>query len=1276
MNKNQGIGTGLFLAVAALMLRPTSPNSPPETQISTPAVAETVPPARIEAREGPWIASCNYWAPVRPAAPQPSRDPEISGTIDNKRIEMHLDLPESSKGERGCVPDKTTDQWGFPGDLAAIHVTALIALVPDPVHTHLAFTFDRTMDAVLQAGADNGYVPGYFWIPWKVHGSSLRMAESSSDTEPGHDPDRERQPGLIILKNAYRFDQVIYLFLVGETATEGVDGMQLQNAFSYESKLKTALGSHFSTGDSPGKKEARVAIVGPTFSGSAASLRAAIDAAKGSSGLDVDEFHVTGVTYASFPVQLLTRNGKSTPAPPPAISYNSFGYDSDYTNRQFLQSLEEAGYDLARVALLVEDNTAYASFSISESEKDRDSSKPRPVTIRFPREISSLRNAQSVADRTGTVLPDAISPYLHFSVKDFSSPRDSISVFSREITPLSQEAQLMTIARQLHRNRTEFVLLSASNPLDLIFLAQFLHRACPETTLVFSGDLLTVREIDSVPFVGSVSITPYPLFGLGRSVQPGRPVRTYPSSSSYAYYNAVSYSLWESGLHQPEDKLPVLAAYRNLLKPDAIQPPLWATAVGNDGYYPLGILSPCSSNHNGILPRIEDKDRDKIGEPRNQGEKPDVCNASSVAIPQVTIYPSRLWDFYCVVITLLCLFHALMLQAADYSSPFSRDLAVKENDQPRRRTFYIRVATAMLVAMAFAVSFPVLWLHFRAGGNPLSTTAGAVALIGAFLAVLSTHFKTREYVRWQGPLLWPAEGIIEPTGSGRRRPIVLPGMLTRAYESIRQNFYEFANLALVIALAAILGLWGYSCITGSFEEHSPDLAGLSFCFRAVNPGTGISPLDPILLLLLGWCTWALMQTRRLRFSDAARPKLPKKLDPEANRFFLSDDELAQPHTPAGSCLYRSITCLMITRQIVRRLLFRSSAARVDIGFALAGGLLFAFATLVVRVRYVDHFVWNTGRALPSPYEFLFVGLLATLIAVCLAGWIRMIVIWSALRRAVLERLENLPIRFAFSRIKGIGWMTMLRQGGLEQQWRDLARSLESMCHLSHQPDLPSARQRELGSRCDSLTADIDQFRERIANPTLGSPRPDREEITMVEERIAEFSQFLLSSILIPHWRDERTGLVESKETEPASATEPPLPRIRATEEFLAIRYSSLITAVLVNLRYLMTFVSVSFVLALLAWNSSSFQPRKLLDWCFTFFLAVLGAGVIAVFAQMHRNAILSRITDTRANELGFDFYFRVISFGALPVITWLAYQFPDVGTTIYRFIEPVVPVIK
>jgi hypothetical protein len=144
----------------------------------------------------------------------------------------------------------------------------------------------------------------------------------------------------------------------------------------------------------------------------------------------------------------------------------------------------------------------------------------------------------------------------------------------------------------------------------------------------------------------------------------------------------------------------------------------------------------------------------------------------------------------------------------------------------------------------------------------------------------------------------------------------------------------------------------------------------------------------------------------------------------------------------------------------------------------------------------------------------------------------------------------------------------------------------------------------------------------------------------------------------------------------AAPAAPAPAQILVAEEFLAIRYVSLICAVLANLRCLMIFISASFVLAVMAWNSYPFQPRPTLDWLFTGLLACLGAGIIWVFAQMHRNPILSRITDTKANELGWDFYLRVASFGALPVLAWLAYQFPDIGAVIYRFLQPGVPVVK
>jgi hypothetical protein len=162
-------------------------------------------------------------------------------------------------------------------------------------------------------------------------------------------------------------------------------------------------------------------------------------------------------------------------------------------------------------------------------------------------------------------------------------------------------------------------------------------------------------------------------------------------------------------------------------------------------------------------------------------------------------------------------------------------------------------------------------------------------------------------------------------------------------------------------------------------------------------------------------------------------------------------------------------------------------------------------------------------------------------------------------------------------------------------------------------------------------------------------------------------------VLVPHWLETRSRPVESEE-EQHPKDEPTF--IGVAEEFLAIRYLALIRSVLINIRYLMIFVSVSFVLAIVAWNSYPFQPHEIIDWVFTGMLATLGCGIIWVLAQMHRDPILSRITDKKADELGVEFYIRIFAFGAVPVLTWLAYQFPDVGNTLFKFIQPGLEVVK
>src|ERR1035438_3981515 len=190
-SKGQGLVASAVIA-DGILLRPMGSIAPKQGEL-TKAGAVAIPPTTSNAGEGPWIASCKYWAPVRgpekqlPSAPS---EPDNASDLKKGRIDLHVHVDEtSSKGDPGCGADPLK-RWGFPARGGPVNVTAIVATVPDPVHSHLALTFDRSVDAILQAAADNGYVSSYSWLPWKNRSGVLGTAESPGDVEVGHDPER------------------------------------------------------------------------------------------------------------------------------------------------------------------------------------------------------------------------------------------------------------------------------------------------------------------------------------------------------------------------------------------------------------------------------------------------------------------------------------------------------------------------------------------------------------------------------------------------------------------------------------------------------------------------------------------------------------------------------------------------------------------------------------------------------------------------------------------------------------------------------------------------------------------------------------------------------------------------------------------------------------------------------------------------------------------------------------------------------------------------------
>jgi len=62
--------------------------------------------------------------------------------------------------------------------------------------------------------------------------------------------------------------------------------------------------------------------------------------------------------------------------------------------------------------------------------------------------------------------------------------------------------------------------------------------------------------------------------------------------------------------------------------------------------------------------------------------------------------------------------------------------------------------------------------------------------------------------------------------------------------------------------------------------------------------------------------------------------------------------------------------------------------------------------------------------------------------------------------------------------------------------------------------------------------------------------------------------------------------------------------------------------------------------------------------------------------QIRRDATLSLITDTSPGELGGDFWLKLLQFGALPLLSLLAAQFPEVANFLFSWLEPATQALR
>lgn len=421
----------------------------------------------------------------------------------------------------------------------------LVALVPDPVDSRLPANFDRAVDAIQSGYAQSDYLLDRAWLPW---------SDDEAKTAAAH----RAAPGLMLFRRKVRPGdwRLGVVLLVGETPKSGIHKAAFREALDLVAGL------------SAGKPQA-VRLLGPSFSGSAESLRLAMLDRPGSLAFRA----ATGTATARGLEDLFRRLGVGfcrTVVPDEILQRNVF---------TFLR--EEMAWDLRQVALLTESDTAYGRSLLRGQGRQREEDPLKDlISVQVPSNLFDLRNAagepvrQDDASEALEELLRPSRPALDLRLTDRDAPRDLVPTFDDSLTTRSKDLKLANLLEAVSREGIRYVGVLQTDVKDKLFLAAAIRRFVPDTVLfTFDNDLLYAHPQLDRTMDETLVFSSAPLFTEGELWVPsaldpqGRQRRQLTSELEQGIFLAVRHLL------EPDQPLP---------RPDA-----WITAVGNGSLWPI-----------------------------------------------------------------------------------------------------------------------------------------------------------------------------------------------------------------------------------------------------------------------------------------------------------------------------------------------------------------------------------------------------------------------------------------------------------------------------------------------------------------------------------------------------------------------------------------------------------------------------------------------------------------------------------------------------------------
>ena len=1141
---------------------------------------------------------------------------------------------------------------------AAYSIEFMIATVPDPINSRLPQSFDSFIESLESAAETSGYTLDRLAWPWFRKGDEPR-----DQFPPWHRTLYELSPGLMLFRDPQN-QKLLLVFLVGETPTAGIhkDAMfsaleQIAQFYPWDPKHselppgfpQVAPGLAAAPDAPPGTGTAGAAlnqgdtirIMGPSFSGSAVSLRFVLDKWAESLG---NSSHVrfqiiSGTATAVDPAWLAqAAQGHATfqaTVPPDSETLHAVAC---YVNR----------FSDQKIAILTEDNTAYGQNFTKEEKAagkvtdrgNRDDcggehGPPEVLSLPFPMHISRLRVATSKAPPPGQAgsAPATSSPSpAPTSHPGAPEPYEAVPSFS-DVSIQSAELTLSNLLSTISREQYNYVGIVATDVRDAIFLAREVRQHCPATVLfTLNSDLLYAYPDVNGATRGMIVITPYPLFNLEQlwtyAYGGGKSRLQFPNQAAEGVYNATLALLHQDGKLVDYGRPLAVSAGAGAREPH--KPSLWVTAIGNEQTLPVALLEWNDKSNYTYSPAAVTKANQSLKTPSvGRGI---YAENSVVMMIVLSIFISS--------ISLLLVSQYRQPEKGGTGRAFAPlDDTVSPAYRSECRLFLLCGCMSLLAFYTvLAADFCLPFMTGRELGSGIQTMATPKIAVGiALVTILS--------------LLLAVHTLLS---AFRQAPTYQRGS---APEVI---IFALVGCGFVFTLAVSLGAAWLETL------RVYPASGLFTNLRSFDFAGGLSPLLPLFLVAMGGCFWAVCSFRRLRLLDVLRAAGTA----ETPNFRLNFLCLEGRSFSGVSELENSVKHILESSSVIS---LRWYVLLMAVGLAVGH---YFFATRLVRALE------------PRPFYWLFEAAFIIVYWALLMEFLRLVFAWRSLH-LLLQRISWHPMLAAFRRYResrpNLAKMNLTHPpssfAALEISVNQAGHLVRTARSLASAPDVDEGWREACRKSLPEWEAQVHAAAEQLCEALRLQWTDDSRTGTATPRESVRKKR---ASRLQGDWRQSLKLRCRShqalfrllrslgKATEDhwscihvECAPAPPVPAAKEffdqVEEFVAGRMVNFLAIVFPSLQNLGYFVLAGLLLMLLAVTSYPFQPRN--EFLFFNWIVILSfiGTVFWIFIQMDRDTVLSLLNDTKPGQVNFsrELVLRTLLYVAVPLLALLGAQFPE-----------------